>query len=66
MKLIDYKIINHVRRDSSKASDFLANWGCNEQDGKVDSIWPIQWEKPQWETLNLIITQDNNEITDSR
>lgn len=41
MKFIDYKIINHVRRDVNKAVDFLANLGCNEQDGKVDSIWPI-------------------------
>lgn len=47
MKCIDYKIINHVRREGNKAADFLANWGCNEQGGKVDSIWTINWEEPR-------------------
>lgn len=63
MEHIDYKIINHVRRDGKIEAKFLANWGCNEQDGKVDSIWPTLMNKPRWETLNSIITQDNNEIT---
>lgn len=65
MKHIDYKIITHVRRDGNKAADILSNWGCNEHDGKVDNIWPTHIDKPRWETLNLIITQDDNEITTS-
>lgn len=65
MKCVDYKIFNHVRRDGNKVADFLANWGCNEQDGKVDSIWPTHIDKPRWETLTLIITQDDNESTTS-
>lgn len=66
LKCIEYKIVNHVRRDGNKAADFLANWGCNEEGGKVNSIWPIHWEELRWEPFNLIITQDNNEITNLR
>jgi len=40
MNSIDYMIINHVRREGSGAVDFLANWSCNEPEGKVDGIWP--------------------------
>jgi len=53
LKCIDYKIISHVKREGNKATDFLANWGC--QEGKVDSIWPTIMNKPEWETLNQII-----------
>lgn len=65
IKCIDYRIINHVKRDCNKATDFLANQGCNEQNEKVDSIWLIHLEATQWEPHNLIITHDNHETTTS-
>lgn len=61
LKCIDYKIIIHVKREGNKATDFLANWGC--QEGKVDSIWPTSMNKHEWETLNQIIIQDGNEAS---
>ena len=61
LKCIEYKIISHVKREGNKAADFLANWAC--QEGKVDGIWPTIMNKPGWETLNLIITQDGNEAS---
>lgn len=37
---IDYKIINHVRRNGNKAADFLANWGSKEAKSSLDRSWP--------------------------
>lgn len=42
MNYIEYKVIHHVRREGNRAVDHLANWGCNEPDRKVDSIWTTQ------------------------
>lgn len=66
IKRIDYNIINHVRRDGNKAVDFLANWGRNEQGGKVDSICPMHMEEQRWEPLKVIITHDKIADTNSR
>ena len=63
MKRIDYKIIYHVKREGNKAADYLANWGCNEPNGKVDSIWSTHMAGTRWENLNQIIKQDNNDTT---
>jgi len=38
IKHIEYTIIHHVRREGNKPADYLANWGCSESGGKVDSI----------------------------
>lgn len=65
IKRIDYKIIKHVRRDGNKAADFLANWGSNEQGGKLDSIWSTRLEEPRMDPLKTIITQDYDEDTTS-
>eukprot|EP00253_Pinus_taeda_P003542 PITA_03542 len=54
IKRIEYKVIHHVRREGNRAADFLANWGCNEPDGTMDSIWPTQLLGTRWENLNII------------
>lgn len=61
MKRIEYKVIHHVRREGNKPADYLANWGCNEPEGKVDTIWTPQMARTRWENLNRITNQDNNE-----
>lgn len=38
IKWFAYMIINHVRKEDNRATDFLANWGSNEQRGNMDSI----------------------------
>lgn len=63
LKRIEYKIINHVRRKGNKVADYLANWGCKEQGERVDNIWPTIMNKPRWEELTIIITQDHNGTT---
>lgn len=54
MKHIEYKVIHHVRREGNRPADYLANWGCNEPDGKVDTIWTSQLATTRWENLNRI------------
>jgi len=61
LKRIDYKIINHVRRKGNKATDFLFNWGSNEQERKIDNRWPIIINNLRWEELTTIINQDHDE-----
>eukprot|EP00253_Pinus_taeda_P025949 PITA_25949 len=39
LKSFYYLIINHVRMKGNRAADFLANWGINDSEGKVDSSW---------------------------
>ena len=63
MKHIEYKVIHHVRREGNRPADYLVNWGCNEQDGKVDTIWTTQLVETRWENLNRITKQDNNDTT---
>jgi len=60
MKSIEYKIIHNVRRGGNKPVDYLANWGCNETSGKVDSRWTTQLATTRWEHLERIIEQDYN------
>jgi len=59
-------IIKHVRREGNKAADFLANWGSNEQGGKLDSILLPYLEEPRFELLKTILAQDYHEDTTSR
>jgi len=61
LKIIEYKIINHVRRRGNNAADLLANWGSKELEGKIDNSWPTILNNPRWEELTTIITQDHNE-----
>jgi len=61
LRRIDYKIINHVRRKGNKAVDFLANWGSNDQENRIDNKWPLVMCNPRWEALITIIKHDHVE-----
>ena len=63
LKSFDYLIINHIRRKGNRATDFLANWGSNDQLGKADSKWYNETEKPKWKELVIIINQDHETAT---
>ena len=64
LKRIDYKIINHVRRKGNKVADFLANWGSNDQERKIDNRWPVLLNDTRWGELTSIINQDYDETTE--
>jgi len=38
----DYILVRHVRREGNNADEFLANWGCNHQNNKLEKRCPIQ------------------------
>lgn len=58
---IDYKILNHVRRKGNRAAYFLANWGSNDQESRIDSKWPLAIQNQKWEELTKIINHDHAE-----
>eukprot|EP00253_Pinus_taeda_P005455 PITA_05455 len=62
---IEYKTINHVRRDGNKAADFLANWGSKEAGSKLDTSWTSLERDQNWAGLKTILIRDNEEATKS-
>lgn len=54
----NYLVIRHVRREENKATDFLANWGCNQQHGPMEIIWPMQPWDDRLKPLEEILQQD--------
>lgn len=62
---IEYKTINHVRRDGNKAADFLTNWGSKEAGSKLDTSWTPLERDQNWVGLKTILIRDNEEATKS-
>ena len=63
LKIFEYMIIKHVKREGNRAADFIANWGIQEQGGKLDNIWASRSENLELEPLRMILIQDHNEDT---
>jgi len=54
----NYLVIRHVRREGNKAAYFLANWGCNQQHGPMERVWPMQPKDDRLKPLEDILQQD--------
>eukprot|EP00253_Pinus_taeda_P026017 PITA_26017 len=63
LQIIDYKVINHVRRKGNQAVDFLANWGCRCRGSTVDAQWRAVCGNREWTDLATIIYANHDQAT---